>query len=266
MSQHARIEEVSDSDTDSDRMYMEPSDFDPNRYGSNTILHPANIPAPGTRAPPQPQRQPQQQSQPQFRAPAAADAEKHKRWQCIYPVYFDKTRSRAEGRRVGKELAVQNPLAREMVDAVQSLGLNVVFEPGKVHPKDWSNPGRVRVLLKQDGRVKNPRVKNKHHLYMLVSQHLQAHPTTESSPMRLQIQDRPAPTEPPPPPAIPRGWKMGTILPLHSAAMGGGGVSEDLFKEMMAGMQGQQGSAPAQLPGSSGGESKRKKEKKKGKA
>ncbi len=160
MSQHARIEEVSDSDTDSDPMDMDPSDFDPTKFGSNTILHPANIPPPGTRAPPQPQRQPQQQPQSQFRAPAAADAEKHKKWQCIYPVYFDKTRSRAEGRRVGRELAVENPLAREIVDAVQSLGLNVVFEPGKVHPKDWSNPGRVRVLLKQDGRIKNPKVKN----------------------------------------------------------------------------------------------------------
>lgn len=61
---------------------------------------------------------------------------------------------------MGKELAVCNPLAREMVDAVQALGLSVVFEPGKTHPKDWSNPGRVRVLVKEGGRVKNPRVKN----------------------------------------------------------------------------------------------------------
>ncbi len=53
-----------------------------------------------------------------------------------------------------------NPLAREMVDAVQALGLSVVFEPGKTHPKDWSNPGRVRVLVKEGGRVKNARVQN----------------------------------------------------------------------------------------------------------
>ena len=61
---------------------------------------------------------------------------------------------------MGKELAVANPLAREIVDAVQLLGLNVVFEPQKMHPKDWANPGRVRILVKEDGKLKNSRVKN----------------------------------------------------------------------------------------------------------
>lgn len=59
---------------------------------------------------------------------------------------------------------------------------------------------------------------------------------------------------------------MGKILPLHSPAMGGGGMSEDFFKEMMAGMQGQQGGQSAPLLGSGSGEGKKKKEKKKGKA
>lgn len=63
---------------------------------------------------------------------------------------------------MGKELAVENPLAREIVDAVSELGLKTVFEPGKLHPKDWSNPGRIRVLLKdEDGTLQGgPRVKN----------------------------------------------------------------------------------------------------------
>jgi len=71
-------------------------------------------------------------------------------------VYFDITRSRALGRKVSKSLAVENPLAREIADACGSLGLKAVFEPGKTHPKDWSNPGRVRVLLKQDGKPCHP--------------------------------------------------------------------------------------------------------------
>ena len=65
------------------------------------------------------------------------------------------------------ENAVANPLAREIVDAVQSLGLRTVFEPGKMHPKDWSNPGRVRVGLKDAGgggksssKIKNSENKN----------------------------------------------------------------------------------------------------------
>ena len=50
------------------------------------------------------------------------------------------------------------------MDAVQLLGLKTVFEPGKMHPRDWANPGRVRVCLPGRGergggrgRVKNSR-------------------------------------------------------------------------------------------------------------
>ena len=49
---------------------------------------------------------------------------------------------------------------------------------------------------------------------------------------------------------------MGSVLPLHSAAVTGGGVSENLFKDMMAEMQGQNGD-------SSSAGTKAKKEKKK---
>lgn len=48
---------------------------------------------------------------------------------------------------------------------------------------------------------------------------------------------------------------MGNILPLHSAAVSGGGVSENLFKDMMAEMTGQGGEPAA-------GSSKPKKDKK----
>ena len=53
-----------------------------------------------------------------------------------------------------------NPLARELMDAVQAQGLKTVFEPGKMHPKDWSNPGRVKVCVKENGRARSGRVKN----------------------------------------------------------------------------------------------------------
>lgn len=61
---------------------------------------------------------------------------------------------------MGKEEAVSNPLAREIVDAVQTLGLKTVFEPAKMHPKDWSNPGRIRVLVKEKGKARTASVKN----------------------------------------------------------------------------------------------------------
>lgn len=130
MSRHAQIEEVSDSDI-SDPEEMDPTQFLP------------------TRPKPAPAAQPVSSSS-SSAGPAATKAQ-IKPWACIYPVYFDNTRTRAEGRRVGKELAVENPLAREIVDAVRSFGLNAVLEPGKTHPKDWANPGRVKVRVRGVG-------------------------------------------------------------------------------------------------------------------
>ena len=99
-----------------------------------------------------------------------------------------------------------------------------------------------------------------HQLYRLISENLKSHPTTASSPLRLRIAGLPPPKEPLPEPAIPRGWKMNTVLPLHSPALTGGGVSENFFQEMMAEMQGE---AAGGASGGSGGEGKKKKEKKK---
>jgi signal recognition particle subunit SRP19 len=79
-----------------------------------------------------------------------------------------------------------------------------------------------------------------HHLYHLISTYLQSHPTTEDSPLRLRLQGLPPPKDGKAPvPAIPRGFKMGSVLPLHSPALSGGGVSENFLKDMMAEMGGQ---------------------------
>jgi signal recognition particle subunit SRP19 len=78
-------------------------------------------------------------------------------------------------------------------------------------------------------------------------------------------------------PAAPRGWKIGNILPIHSPAYSGGGVSDNPFKEAMAEME-KLGGIPGfpGLPGmpgmgeasgaNGGGDAKKKKEKKKAKA
>lgn len=279
MPQHARIEEVSDSDLDSDPSEQDPEDF-------ANIIRPSTVRAPTNRSP-------APQLQPQFRAASSENTnDRHKRYQCLYPLYFDANRSRSQGRRVGQELAVQNPLVMEIVDAVQLLGLDTVFEPGKLHPKDWSNPGRVRVLVKEGGRIRNRGVKNstiparsiplskarrsepttdndpppplEHHLYTLVAKHLLANPTTPTSPLRMRIHGMPTPDTPLPPPAVPRGWKMNTILPLHSPALSGGGVSENILKDMMQEMQAGQAAGAGGSQGGGqiegGGQGKRKRE------
>lgn len=150
MSHYARVEELSDSDSDPDE--VAPSEPLPR----DSIIAPVSVPPTATPSPPvaqMPQFPQMPEPQPQREIP--------RHYQCLYPVYFDKTRSRAEGRKVGSELAVENPLARDIVDAVQMLGLKAALEPEKLHPKDWANPGRVRVLLKdEDGRLVNSNIKN----------------------------------------------------------------------------------------------------------
>lgn len=139
MSRQAQVEELSDSDPEE----VFPSDdvLPPDHIISPSIMHPPPEMA-ARPPPPQPQEIP-------------------KHFHCLYAVYFDKTRSRAEGRQVSSKLAVENPLARDILDACQQLNLRVGFEPEKLHPKDWANPGRVRVLLKdEEGNLLNPRVKN----------------------------------------------------------------------------------------------------------
>lgn len=239
-----RVEEVSDSDSDPSEMGIE--DVPALRNTSN---------APSTALTPSHMLQPQSPA-----IKTSTDRDKSKHYQCLYPIYFDRARSRAEGRRVGKELAVESPLAREMADAAANLGLRTVFEPDKTHPKDWSNPGRVRVLLKHEGKLMDDDVKNKHHLYLLVSQYLRAHPTQKDTPRRLPIAGLPMPAELPEP-AIPKGWKMNKILPLHSPALTGGGVSDNFLQEMMAEMQGESGGAAGAIGGTES--QKKKKDKKK---
>lgn len=89
----------------------------------------------------------------------------------------------------------------------------------------------------------------------MISAYLKSHPTTEQTPQRLQIQGVP-PQKAWIPPAIPRGFKIGTILPLHSPALSGGGVSDNMFKDMMADLGGQ---LPAGMGGEAGGQQPQKK-------
>ena len=75
---------------------------------------------------------------------------------------------------------------------------------------------------------------------LLVGRYLQSHPTDEKSPLKLKIQGLPVPEEVPKP-AVPRGWRVSAILPLHSPAVSGGGVSDDFLGDVMKGMGGAEG-------------------------
>jgi len=168
-----------------------------------------------------------------------------KDWHIVYPVYFDQDRSHRQGRRVGRHIAVANPLAHTIVEGCKELGIGCVFEPTKTHPQDWSNPGRARIPQSQ---VHGPMIKNKRHLLILLADYLARHPTTAQTPFTLKFPGLQAPSEPPPQIPFPRGKKYVEHVPLHSPAMTGGGVSNNLMKDMMNEMQGaDQGQASASL-------------------
>ena len=98
-------------------------------------------------------------------------------------------------------------------------------------------------------------------LYILVGEYLKSHPITPETPLLLRLPNLPHPDKALPPPAIPKGWKMNEILPIHSPAVSGGGVSDNIFKEMM----GELGGGGGEGSGSNTPAIKEKKEKKKGK-
>ena len=67
----------------------------------------------------------------------------------IWPVYLDAAKTRAEGRRVSTELAVEEPTVDEIAQAVQQVGYDAVIERSKTHPQEYEPRGRV--LVKEAG-------------------------------------------------------------------------------------------------------------------
>ncbi|CCK71392.1 RNA-binding signal recognition particle subunit SEC65 KNAG_0G03340 [Huiozyma naganishii CBS 8797] len=159
------------------------------------------------------------------------DLKEMKKFQVLYPCYFDKNRSHKNGRRVPVTEAVENPLAKTVADAVRSVGLLCVFEGEKTHPQDFGNPGRVRVLLKENGNVVQSASAykgGKRQLLKDISSYLQAHPTTLQSLKEIpygpdfdNIESRRIPKV--------KGLKMNDIVPLHSPFMMGHPMTKSLY-------------------------------------
>ena len=64
----------------------------------------------------------------------------------IWPVYFDSSYSRGEGRRVPRTKAVKDPKAEDVEEAAKRLGLNPILEPAAKYSKQpWRPVGGVLV-------------------------------------------------------------------------------------------------------------------------
>ena len=86
--------------------------------------------------------------------------EEEKKYVKVYPIYIDKGVKYCEGRKINKELCVENPKAKDIYRVCSEfLGLKCKLEP-KSHPKDWQKRGRVIVQIKdKDGKIIQENIK-----------------------------------------------------------------------------------------------------------
>ncbi|WIV66095.1 signal recognition particle subunit SRP19 [Natrialbaceae archaeon AArc-T1-2] len=71
----------------------------------------------------------------------------------IWPAYLDSELSRAEGRRVPEDLAVEEPTVDEIAKAVQQIGYDATIEREKSYSREpWRERGRVVVRGSEDSK------------------------------------------------------------------------------------------------------------------
>ncbi|KYK27866.1 hypothetical protein AYK20_01920 [Thermoplasmatales archaeon SG8-52-1] len=71
----------------------------------------------------------------------------------IWPIYFDNSISRIQGRKVSKKYAVDKPTVESIIKAAKSLGLNPTLEKDRAFPsRHWRKEGRVLVDKKESKR------------------------------------------------------------------------------------------------------------------
>ena len=76
---------------------------------------------------------------------------KNKGYYIIWPVYFDSTRTRNEGRRVNKNVAVKNPKITDLVQAAESMGYEIKINPKVLYPRFWHLGNNGNLLIKIEG-------------------------------------------------------------------------------------------------------------------
>ncbi|GAA5905840.1 RNA-binding signal recognition particle subunit SEC65 [Sporobolomyces salmoneus] len=127
------------------------------------------------------------------------DQDEFKQWDMIYPIYVDTKQPQQSGaRRVSKQVGLEWPLAEQIAKCCTMLGYQTVFEPSKTHPKDWANPGRVRIqLTKPDATPTVSSIPNKRVLLRRICDSLRPHQPRPIPPSTLPpIEHRLPPNSP----------------------------------------------------------------------
>ncbi|MEM3493434.1 MAG: signal recognition particle subunit SRP19/SEC65 family protein [Thermoplasmata archaeon] len=68
----------------------------------------------------------------------------------VYPEYLDASLSRTDGRKLRKELCIQNPSLEQIIQALKKLKIEHEVEKEKHYPSD-AYAKRGRVLVKKTG-------------------------------------------------------------------------------------------------------------------
>lgn len=67
----------------------------------------------------------------------------------VWPIYFDSTRSRRDGRMVSAQEGIKEPTLDAIITAAQKAGLKPEIEREKRHPKTWhESSGRILIPKK----------------------------------------------------------------------------------------------------------------------
>jgi len=108
-------------------------------------------------------------------------------WIKVYPTYLDSSKTRKLGRRIGTDIAIDKPTLQDITEALTTLSIRHVCEPGKKYGRDpeshWFTPGRVLVELfsPHDQEPVHPEAENKlqvSHTHPHTSTHIHTHPHT----------------------------------------------------------------------------------------
>jgi signal recognition particle subunit SRP19 len=72
----------------------------------------------------------------------------------IWPIYFDRSKSRLNGRKIARKYAIEKPNSENIAKAAKSLGLHPILEKNATYPgKPWTKDGRV-LIEKKDSKSK----------------------------------------------------------------------------------------------------------------
>jgi signal recognition particle subunit SRP19 len=67
----------------------------------------------------------------------------------LWPVYFDSTKTRLEGRKIPKSLATSSPKLEEISKAVERIGLRPEIVADSAHPSSsWQKTGSLTIPKK----------------------------------------------------------------------------------------------------------------------